>query len=326
MSSAKAIRTVLLGPSGVGKTTLLTVLYKEVTTLNKYVRIAADMRSAQPLQTAYINLLNWMHQAKYGAVARDLLPPTQTFREYLFSATMPGVLGSRVIRLYFVDGPGRSLYTPKPVSSDAIERESRRLQTEIEHSGIIINVIDASAMMELSPGLSELVNAHSVVAHLLTETLVRMQDSGIPLLVVFALVKCEQYMNDVRDRDLLRARFHERHQEVLDALDVYGSVEAWYMPVQTLGNVVVACVDNEKASVNFKVTGPLAPKGVRELATLVLDFAIRTYDQRRSPLSWLFDLLAGVAPEQVRSMLDTDFGPLGAVKLRSLDQKQAEEV
>ncbi|MBA4192652.1 MAG: hypothetical protein C0467_32190 [Planctomycetaceae bacterium] len=229
----RVINMIMLGPSGVGKSSLLATMYREIGRMSTDFSLRPEEATQDNLDAAYHNLSRVMDQTVFAPV-EGLLQGTQGFIEHQFEVVFKG---TKEFDLVFHDFRGGGM-----MRSGA---DLDTLKAKVARSHVIFNVLDSVALMEVSddPREDEL-NGHDRVKTLLEKTF--QQDEKY--LIVFVLVKCETYIKTASCREQLAKRFEERHRSVLRLIERLNetsrNVVGVLIPAITLGCVEFSRIEN----------------------------------------------------------------------------------
>lgn len=283
----KVVNMIVLGPSRVGKTSLLATMYNEFARLGVSFNFRAVGETGDLLGEAYQRLGEVMGQDRF-TVMGDLMPGSQGFLEHRFEVSFQG---AKEFQIAFHDYRGGTLMR-------TTDLEFPELKSKVAASHVIFNVLDAVALMETDEPHSDRLNAHHRVWELLSETL----KSDEKCMIVFVLVKCETYMRSASRREALLDRFEERHKAVLGLIGQLNesdkNVAAVLIPVNTLGCVEFQQLVREEGQLlpNFefmRTHREFAPQDVDQPLRYALSFAINHVNENRSVLDSLWRYVSG---------------------------------
>ncbi|MDW8244788.1 MAG: hypothetical protein RMJ88_16390 [Thermogemmata sp.] len=267
------INMIMLGPSRVGKSSLLATMYREVNKLQSDFEISPVGETHDRLDEAYHNLRRVIDQPVFAPV-EDLLKGTTDFIEHRFQVKFRQ---AKEFDLVFHDFRGGAMMQSG--------RDMEILRKKVARSHVIFNVLDAVSLMEVDPILSDERNGHDRVRQLLTDAL----KPGEKYMIVFALVKCETYLKTARSRTRLIDRFEERHAPVLrliDRLVMSGTeVVGLLIPTITLGCVEFKEIDSQGNYVFERNHKDFEPRDVDQPLRYGLSFALNHVDENR----WIFE-------------------------------------
>jgi hypothetical protein len=219
-----------LGPGSVGKTTLITVIYKllrEAMAATE-LSLSTDPESEAILNKHYQELTQLV--TSFDATNKGI-QGTEQPRNFNFILDRKKWIGKRPsLELEFIDVPGNW------VSQTASSSEYNSYLKKISESGAIVITIDTLALMMGGGRFHEQVNQ--------TETVTKMietayQDLSEPRLVVFAPVKCETFLQPGKDPKLLEDAIKKGYYDLINNVLIPNrNIAAVITPVKTVGCVV----------------------------------------------------------------------------------------
>lgn len=228
---------MMLGTSGVGKTTLLSTMYKELSRMNAQEGFGfqAEDDTAIDLQEAFLKLNNIMQASNFSTVER-LLDGTSGIAERKFSVLFEG---KNEFDFSFYDYAGGLVGLKNSESEDA-----KQVKALLKKSRVIINVIDGASLMEGSQFFNEYVNNPFLIAELLKKIITDEQVKR--KLILFVITKCETWLKDTQNKKGLKKAFEDRHKEVLNVIlsNPQKNTYAVLIPVKTLGCVGFSRINN----------------------------------------------------------------------------------
>lgn len=279
------IETLMFGPSGVGKTSLLAMMHREINRQKDLAGILTltprrDDHTLQRLDERYRELAEVINGPKFQVVTARM-KGTEGFVTYSFDLCIGEHQKASIL---FHDFRGGALF--EKASSD----EGTRLDKLIKSSQIIINVIDAVGLMEFDDdSTSDSINGYNTAFTRLKD---RLNDKKRPLLVLIPLIKCESY--DRREERMI-SKLKKRHNKLLSHIERSGNAVAVVMPVHTLGCLRVCPVKDVSGNgptVRYRlVAREIRPRDVDQLLLYILAFAIRHVDSCRGWWKRIWDWL-----------------------------------
>ncbi|WP_061296007.1 hypothetical protein [Herbidospora cretacea] len=249
MTQQVAFKVGLLGPSRVGKTSLITALFSEAQQLlaGSGVAMMPDGRATDDKIAANREQLQGDILAREfspGSLAGNLEPFTFKF------VLDPGVAGAR-IGIELLDFPGGWLDGRVRNSQSDADWESCR--AFITQSTVLLVPVDAALLMEtfekqhirLLPRFLTTAQVDEVVREWAVNRARRPHE---PALIAFAPVKCEAYFNDnggLRNQShQLRKKFDSVYKDVVATVRANAPhAQLLYTPIDTIG-----CVEMVKAA------------------------------------------------------------------------------
>jgi len=291
------ISVMLLGPSGVGKTTLLATMYKELgRTVYHHEKEAEHLKSLSSFDiTAHQNTGNALDE-DYEKLKTLLKQPsftplnsplrgTQGIIKHKFNMSFNQ---QKLFDLVFYDIKGGLLHT------DDSNPDFTTFKAKLAQSYIIMNVIDGAALMNSftkhRETLHDDVNKPTKIRDLLKFVL----DSGRPCIVLFVVNKCETWFHEAQK---LRDSFEERHREVINLIRTRDKVAGMYIPVKTLGCVQFSRFEGEGKEEQMVFTrnyeADFKPEDVDQPLRHALSFALSHHHQNRNVLTKMFGSISG---------------------------------
>jgi len=216
------IRVVMLGPRGVGKTSLLATMYATF----KGSEAARRGFSIEPLDDDQYKILKEKHEdlrrleeVPEFCPADNMLEASQFPSPYDFAMRFKDN-EDQERELRFIDTPGEYTEDLRPDMFDLLA-----------DAGVVINVIDASVMMEM-PDLSDRYNGHSDVHRLLIKAFSMKPEMN--RLVLFVLTKCETYLKAGRTQEM-RDTFDRLHRQAIQVIETNEHLVGRTIAVETTG-------------------------------------------------------------------------------------------
>jgi hypothetical protein len=264
----------MLGPIGVGKTSLLAAMYDQFDNVSRDLQLVADEESKARLD---VRLKELKSLVNYSSIkVRDGVSGTQGESSFQFEFGQTGVAPS--LEINFRDYPGIWL-----------EKDPRKNQVKelIQESVAVLIPIDTPALMEKGGKYHEEFNQPTQLNDLF-KTIYKDLDS--PRLVILAPVKCEKYMKNPPE---LFRKVREGYQKMLNQFaseKLLPKVAVVITPVQTVGSVVFSRVeelDNEPIFYYRKPqpSDPYQPKNTEVPLRYLLRFLLKLHlDNRRASI------------------------------------------
>jgi len=230
------LEITMLGPSGVGKTTLLTAMYEQFESNIGLtdLQLTPDDESSAILQDRLVELKSMLDvfeaKDRRGIMGTEAPAGPESLRSFVFGIGKKGRTPS--LELHFRDYPG-GYHTVK-----ASSEEKEFVKNLLQKSVAVLIAIDAPALMEQRGKFHERINRPQQIKDLIKQS---YQDLNSPRLVIFAPVKCEKYLkNEQSTKELINAV----RQGYGGLLSYFNSeqLNPWIAsvitPVQTVGSVV----------------------------------------------------------------------------------------
>ncbi|MDY6992809.1 MAG: hypothetical protein SVR94_09435 [Pseudomonadota bacterium] len=257
---------ILIGPSGVGKTTLLTTMLQHGATSLELNPTPETQTELEQLEQQWLLI----HQHANFKPLAPLLLPTSAPNRYSFA--------HKTLELIIEDTVGNQL-------------NDNEFIPEIQSKTVIITVIDAAALMETQPQPQ----ANSLLS-VFQEALTTSQKR----LIIFALTKAETWLKTTSLSQQLHHAFEQHYQPVLAWLETTAHVVALYLPVNTLGCVefshIVGHGRQQQLIFVKKANLSCQPSRVEQVLCYSLAFILKYYQPRQH-----FWEKLGFAPQTTKS-------------------------
>lgn len=286
------LKITMLGPTGVGKTSLMAAMYDQFKSVtgNTDLLLTAEDDSAKLLYERLSdlkNLLAGVFKAE-GGVLGDREPS-----HFTFSLTRRGSQKS-TLKFHFQDYPG------------GYHRDKETyIKEQLTQCVAVLIAIDATALMEEDGRWHEYINRPQQILELFEKT---YNDLDSPKLIILAPIKCETYMRNKELANKLRRTVRERYASLLShfrANALLPKVAVVMTPVQTVGSVVFSRIEVIERVVEGKVeqepqfffhklnsSDKYAPKGSEEPLRYLLSFLLKRHlEQKRG---FFFDMLRAI--------------------------------
>jgi hypothetical protein len=257
----------MLGPTAVGKTSLLAAMYDRFENSSKNLQIEPDDQTYAELKPRLNTLKNLVGDSikVRGGVTSDNQP-----RSYIFDFRETGA--SPAFSLHFQDYPGEYINRGKPEEVDKVKDFIRK-------SVAIIIPVDAAALIEENGKHHEKFHQIETINNLCKDFYKNLDS---PKLVILAPVKCEKYLDNPRH---LINKVREGYSTLLYKLSgdkVVNKVAVVITPVATVGTVVFSRVeyeDDEPTFIfrKFNPTDPYEPKYTEQPLRYLLKFLINLH-------------------------------------------------
>jgi len=256
----------LLGPTGVGKTSLVSTLYQAIERFyaGKPVQvIAADTATEEALIENNEMMTAELAQGRFEPSSELATTEPVTYRLRVELVKRPGELD---LALTFLDFPGGWINDGNPEHKAAY-------QQALTDSCAVILPIDAVVLLETPTDLARWRNRYLQIERIkiFIEHWAKHRAAAKhkdPALLVLAPVKCESYFSDNggdNDRsEELRSRTYEAYRDVIDAYrNEYGpGNEVLYAPVDTIGCIQLDKVEFPKIDGETRLTDRYRVRGV----------------------------------------------------------------
>ena len=280
-----SLKILMLGPSGVGKTSLLAAMRET------FQRNAVGL-VLRPLNDTSVNLdVKWtelfnVEQGEVFEEARAGAVQTTEPEIYEFELKAEGQTSGE--RLEIVD-----------IRGGMVNKQDVMLNDLIDSSTVIFHVVDSAAMMELQ---DQKARKHNEVGNVVN--LLKQRTTGTPLLIVTILTKCEKYLRHKQEADL-RACFSSQFDGLLKFVNSKGTFSHKLVAVETLGCVHFSRIVRENDSdrlVFIKKGGELKPSRLETPLQLAIQHAFQEYSHRKSFPRKVLDWMTRKAHDEARAL------------------------
>jgi GTPase SAR1 family protein len=280
---AKQITVTMIGAEGVGKTTLLATMYKELNSIKSKFSIVAKNDTGNLLAKAFQTIKETIKAQELHTEIIPFMPGTAGINEYRFECLFKS---KREFDFVFYDTKGGLL------SSEDSDKEFKKFKVRLKQSQVIINVIDGAAYVAGSRLMADEVNLPTRVGEILSPIL---RDEE-PRLILFVITKCEKWLDEGEETQLLES-FEERHANVLNLINNNRWTRGLFLPVKTLGcyrfNYVTRKGDDDEKLVFHRVNHEFKPEKIEQPLCEAFKFALGHYHRNRSPLNKIIQGISG---------------------------------
>lgn len=230
------LQVTMLGPSGVGKTTLLTAMYDkfEDNIGSTDLQLTPDDDTSSILQDYLVDLksLTNVYEAKgrVGIEGTEAVAGPESLRSFVFGLGKKGKNPS--LQINFRDYPGK-YHTAK-----ASPEEKKFVKELLSQSAVVLIAIDAPALMEKNGKYHDEINRPEQIKDIFKDS---YQELDSPRLVIFAPVKCEKYLKNEKTTQELLQRIKEGYKRLINYFEtetLNRNIASVITPVQTVGSVV----------------------------------------------------------------------------------------
>jgi Double-GTPase 2 len=285
-------KITMLGPSGVGKTSLLTAIYEKFEQIAGQIEITIDPESDTLKQIQHcLTQLKSLTKTNNDIVIKKGVGVRGSTDPFSFYFNM-GVRGRKPsLRLHFQDYPGGW------IQNRATPEQMDEVVKFLVESVAILIPIDATAIMERNGKYHELVNLPTTVTALIKKS---YQDLTSPRLIILAPVKCEKYMKDQESTQKLLVEIQDQYQQLIqffNASTLRSNIAVVVTPIQTVGNVIfLKLKEDEYGEPNFcfcrtGINARYAPKDSEQPLKYLLQFILKLYMERGNSIVKFFRTL-----------------------------------
>ena len=262
----------MLGPSGVGKTSLLAAIYDQFDKITN-LQIKSEDESKKILDNRLEELKSLVKQetikASGGIYPTGVVPP-----KFLFDIG----LSSSYWKIAFQDYPGEFIQDSKNIT---------KVEIFLKESTAVLLAIDTPSLMEREGKWHDEINKPDLIRKLFKDA---YQNLDSPRLVILALVKCEKYVRNEKDAKKLLECVKQKYENLLSLFrqgTLENKIAVVITPVQTVGSVIFSRIDTENGKPIFhfhKSTGDgsYSPKDCDQPLRYLFRFLLKNYP--RDPL------------------------------------------
>jgi len=246
---------IMVGLDGVGKTTLLSTMYHELSRIDNPAgfEVAASEDTHRDLHDAYKKLSTILAQPTFTPTW-PLLKGTAGIVERQFEILFKG---KKELELVLCDIAG-GLVRAKEGNPDFDE-----LKNKLEEAIVIMNVIDGSVLVEGDELLSIQKNDPAQIYKLLLPIL----RQGKNYLILFVITKCEAWLKNEKTRKQLETAFETQYEMILKLIEGLDNV---------VGVLEKEVIFVRKPNLRFK------PVDIEQPQRYALAFALVQHNQHRS--------------------------------------------
>lgn len=287
------VKITLLGPSAVGKTSLLTSMYEqfqELTTQGNLLLIPDE--ESQAILDRRLEELRSLTET-FKVQPGSGIQGTATVRSFIFDLARSDK--QPFMRLHFYDYPGGF------ISQNSSPKQRQFIQNLLVNATAVAIAIDTPALMMSKGKFNEFVNKPKQIAEMFKEAY-KTLDS--PRLVIFAPVKCEMEMrNGDRSANLLLKAIEKEYADLLDFFQsptLADKITVVVTPVQTVGSAICTMVEVPKQTYmptfsfrKVRRDAEYAPQDNDQPLRYLLRFLLKLHHLQRTPnflrpiVSWM---------------------------------------
>ncbi|MGK7875039.1 MAG: hypothetical protein AB4426_17600 [Xenococcaceae cyanobacterium] len=270
------LKITMLGPRGVGKTSLLTAMYEQFESNigRTNLQLAPDLESSALLQERLAELKNLPDSFE----TKGWMESTEGYKSFLFELGRKGAIPS--LKLHFQDYPGEYL------SSKSSREDKERIESFVRDSAAVIIAIDTPALMEKNGQWHDATNRPQQITNLFQRV---YQELDSPRLVIFAPVRCEKYLQCEDTVSELLRQIETEYAKLLDLFSseaLFSKVAVVVTPVQTVGTVVFSRIEmngTEPLFIFRKIShdAQYSPKDSEQPLRYLLRFLLRLHLDKR---------------------------------------------
>jgi GTPase SAR1 family protein len=230
------INITMLGPSRVGKTSLLSSLYYQIPDViqDTNLSLKPEIETAVQLDECLEKLKNLANDRELNL--NDGIDGDDVKKSYYFSLGLAG--HKPAARLHFQDYPGGWIQNIKNSNSDDL----KQVKQFIRDSHAILIPIDTPAIFERNEEDCNKINQIPTVCHLIEEIFNDcLHDDSLPRLIILVPLKCEKYMKNTEYKSQISNQIKQRYKKLFTYVsqpNLSDKIAVVLTPVQTTGNVI----------------------------------------------------------------------------------------
>lgn len=288
------LKITMLGPSGVGKTSLLTAMYEQFETNigQTNLQLTPDEESSAILQERLWELKSLLEDFEATGGVQGTEGEPGTLRSFQFGLGKKGKKPS--LQLQFQDYPG-GYHAVR-----ATPERKRFVKALVAECAAVAIAIDAPALMEQNGKWHDYINRPQQITDIFKTA---YQELDSPRMVILAPVKCEKYLQDEKAARELLQRVREGYAKLIDLLsseNLLPQVVAVVTPVQTVGSVVFSRIEIQEALPHFRFRktsqdAEYSPEDSEQPLRYLLRFLLKLHieERRWGMFDFLRELFAG---------------------------------
>ncbi|AMW26886.1 hypothetical protein [Arthrospira platensis] len=270
------LNVTMLGPGGVGKTSLLAAMYDQFDNVSQDLQLRAEEQSKSELKTRLKELKSMVESSRSIKVKDGVSGTKGEPRSFKFEFGQTGT--APALEINFQDYPGGWLEG---------DEHKKQVKALIRDSVAVLIPINTPPLMEREGKYHEKFNQPTQLNDLF-KTIYKDLDS--PRLVILAPVKCEKYMNNPPE---LFKEVREGYKQMLNQFaseKLLPKVAVVITPVQTVGSVVFSRVEEIDDQPIFyyrkpQPSDPYQPKNTEVPLRYLLRFLLKLHlDTRRASI------------------------------------------
>lgn len=229
--STTSLRVSMLGPSGVGKTSMLATMYDQMERVvsNSDLQLTPNIEDAAELSEKVTALQRLFATDGLKPIMSEGIVGTADWRSFDFAVGRRG--RKPTLKLEFVDYPGGW------IENQADSKQRDWVVGLLRESDAILIPIDAPALMERKALWHGQRNRPDFVYNLIQ---MAFEELPSPRLVILAPIRCERYVQSAMGQDALRTQVIAGYEKLLSHL-AFGRfqdlVTVVVTPIQTLGGI-----------------------------------------------------------------------------------------
>lgn len=277
-SATTSLRVSMLGPSGVGKTSMLASMWDqmEMVVSRSDLQLVPDADDAAELNEKILDLKRLFATNDLKPMMNAGIMGSSDWRAFDFALGRRGRKPS--LRLEFIDYPGGW------IEAGGASQQRGWVVDILRDSDAVLIPIDTPALMERKGLWHSERNLPDNVYNLIQ---LAFEDLGAPRLIILAPIRCERYVAHPELQETLRQRILDGYDKLLGHLS-YGNlgelVAVVITPIQTLGGLEYHGSPMDRYLPIFRKNQPDAvycPSDCEQPLRYVLRFAMRLHKDNR---------------------------------------------
>lgn len=234
----------MIGPRGVGKTSLLAAMYHQLTGQQAGGDLQLTTDDPTGLTARYLQAgLNDLQTIARGlAEPGPGIRPSYESRTLQFKLTDAARLGAgddrtpHFAKLRWTDYPGEWLF-PTATSGLPVSGQ-QELDERLAQSRALLIAVDAPAVMWRGGELNSQINAPLMTREIVLNKWLTGAADTDKTLVIFTPLKCERWVRTEQSRASLEQAVRAANETLVrDLLALHSAPQVYYMPVQTVGSL-----------------------------------------------------------------------------------------
>jgi hypothetical protein len=281
---AYEINITMLGPSRVGKTSLLASLYYTTPDVVRgtNLSLAPDIETEDVLMDCVGKLKNLANYKEFST--NEGIEGDQAERSFYFKLGLVG--RPPALQLHFQDYPGGWIKRVQDSAHDSIELN--QVKQFIRDSVAILIPIDTPALFAIDTEECDRINQISTVSNLIEDVFnASLQSNSLPRLLILVPLKCERYMRSKEDSSQIQGLVRERYKRLLTYVnqpDLLTRIAVVLTPVQTTGNIVFSYPDPKDRSYQYRPINdeiPFSPQDADQPLRYLMRFLLKLHLENR---------------------------------------------
>lgn len=280
------LKIVMLGPSGVGKTSLLAAMRDSFQQQNLPIVLWPTGETAEKLDKKWEQLINIQEGDIFEEAPAGMEQTINCFEHYEFELRVQGQRSGPKLEIIDIRG-------------GMVNQQDQALADLVDSSTVVFHVVDSAAMLELQPIKAKVLNAVGP-----TLNLIKMRANASPLLIVSILTKCEKYLHQKQDHQL-KKQFTEQFEGLISFIASNSHFNHKLVAVETLGCVHFSRIDRDAGRERFvfmKRGNTLKPSRLEAPLQLAISHAFRQAVDGKNVFRMLWDSITGQQRKEQKAL------------------------